>query len=392
MKKAILFFFFVFSTCTLKAQVFQLSGYLKKMHSFYFLQHEIPLPNGDSTKFTYYNLFHNRLNFTIRPFRGFQIDVGMRNRLLDGALIREIPQYANILSLDDGIVDLNWNIIHTGGWLFNTSFDRFVLDYSWKRFQIKIGRQRINWGINLVWNPNDIFNAFSYMDFDYEERPGSDAVSFTWYSSSFSSLDAVFKIDKDSMTTLAVRYLFNVKRYDIQVTGGKNEKDIVIGGGWSGNIKNVSFRGEASFFVSVFDKNDRGKTALSATVSADYTFDNSLYLHGAFLFNSMGTTKKEGGISLLGSSLNLSAKQLSIGMYELFGQISYPVLPILSLDLVGMFNPADLSVYCSSGTTISLHNNIELLLHGQFLFGKQGSEYGANGNTYVASCRLRWSF
>ncbi|MDR1181918.1 MAG: hypothetical protein LBL13_08070 [Bacteroidales bacterium] len=392
MKRIIVCLSFVFLIPALKSQVFQLSGYLKEMHSFYFMQHEMPLPNGDTTKFTYYNLFHNRLNFTIRPFRGFQIDVGMRNRLLDGALIREIPQYADILSFDNGIVDLSWNIIHAEGWLFNTSFDRFVLDYSWKKFQIKIGRQRINWGINLVWNPNDIFNAFSYMDFDYEERPGSDAVSFTWYSSAFSSLDAVFKIDQNHTTTLAARYLFNVKRYDIQFIAGKCEKDMVVGGGWSGNIRNVSFRGEASFFVSLFDKDNQGETALSATVSADYTFTNTLYLHGAFLFNSMGTTRKEGGVSLLGNALNLSAKQLSIGMYELFGQISYPILPILKVDLVGIFNPTDLSVYCSPGVSISLHDDIELLLSSQFLFGKQGSEYGANGNTYAAFCRLRWSF
>jgi hypothetical protein len=230
------------------------------------------------------------------------------------------------------------------------------------------------------------------MDFDYEERPGSDAISFTWYSSSFSSLDAVFKIDKDYKTTIAARYLFNLKQYDIQVLGGQYGDDIVIGGGWSGDIKNVSFRGEASFFVSAFDKNDRDKAALSATVSADYTFNNSLYLHGAFLFNSMGTTKKEGGMSLLGMSSELSAKQLSIGMYELFGQISYPINPILSISFVTMFNPADLSLYCSPSTTISLHDNLELLVMGQFLFGERGSEYGANGNTYAASCRLRWSF
>ncbi len=392
MKKRIVLLPFLFLFFTSKAQVFQVSGYLKEMHSFYFMQNEIPLPDGDSTKFTYYNLFHNRLNFTIRPCKGFEIDIGMRNRLLDGALIQQFPQYGDMLSWDNGIVDLSWNIINKGGWLLNTSFDRFVLDYSWKKFQIKVGRQRINWGINLVWNPNDLFNAFSYMDFDYEERPGSDAIAFTWYSTPSSSLDVVFKINKEYATTIAARYLFNVKDYDIQVLGGQCEKDLVVGGGWSGGIKNVSFRGEASFFVSVFDRTDPLQTALSATVSVDYTFKNSLYLQGAFLFSSMGTTKRLGGISLLGTSSELSARQLSIGMYELFAQVSYPIIPILSVDFVTMFNPGDLSLYCSPNISISLHDNLELLLAAQLLFGKQGSEYGANGNTYAAFCRLRWSF
>ena len=34
------------------------------------------------------------------------------------------------------------------------------------------GRQRINWGQTFVWNVNDVFNAYSYFDFDYKERPG----------------------------------------------------------------------------------------------------------------------------------------------------------------------------------------------------------------------------
>jgi hypothetical protein len=61
------------------------------------------------------------------------------------------------------------------------------LDYTAGKWQFRVGRQRINWGVNLVWNPNDVFNSFSYFDFDYEERPGSDAVRVQYYTGTTSS-------------------------------------------------------------------------------------------------------------------------------------------------------------------------------------------------------------
>ena len=50
--------------------------------------------------------------------------------------------------------------------------DRMLIQYSDEKWDITIGRQRINWGINNIWNPNDIFNAYNFLEFDYEERPG----------------------------------------------------------------------------------------------------------------------------------------------------------------------------------------------------------------------------
>lgn len=111
------------------------------------------------------------------------------------------------------------------------------------------GRQRINWGINLVWNPNDLFNAFSYMDFDYEERPGSDAILITWYPSFSSSVGIACKAAKEEKyRTLAAKYRFNLFNCDFQVLAGQAGYDYVLGGGWTGNIGNVSTRGEASWF------------------------------------------------------------------------------------------------------------------------------------------------
>jgi hypothetical protein len=317
----------------------------------------------------------------------------LRNRLLSGDLINRIPQYADAFDVDPGIVDLNYNVLHAGGWLLNMAVDRFIIDYSWKKFQFRLGRQRINWGIALVWNPNDIFNAFSYMDFDYEERPGSDAFWATWYPTAYSSLDAVFKIDHDKRTTIAARYLFNVKQYDLQFIAGKVEHDIAAGFGWAGNIKNAGFRGEMTLFVPVIHEDGiKESISLSGTLETDYYFSSSLYLHGAFLFNSLGSLDRSGGLSLFNASSDMNAKMLSMGMFELFAQVAYPATPILNLGFATLFNPADLSAYLSPNITISLLNDLDLMLSAQFLLGKTGGEYSAMGNICTAFVRLKWSF
>ena len=71
------------------------------------------------------------------------------------------------------------------------TFDRLFIEWNKEKWNIRIGRQRINWGINLAFNPNDIFNAYNFLDFDYEERPGVDAARVQYYYGSFSGLDLV---------------------------------------------------------------------------------------------------------------------------------------------------------------------------------------------------------
>jgi hypothetical protein len=391
------FSFFVASAQGEKPETVALDGYLKEMPSAYILQKGIPLSTTENMKQTWYNLVHNRLNFKVNATKGLNFNVGMRNRFLAGGFIHAIPQYADVLSADYGFADLSWNIFNGDGMVFNTSFDRAYIDITLTTVQIKIGRQRVNWGIGLVWNPNDIFNAFSYIDFDYEERPGSDAVAITWYRSATSSLDVVGKISKNPLDstyqpTLAARYFFNVENYDFQFIAGKYNDDIVSGFGWSGAIKNVSFRGEMSVFTPVVNRNINHETAISATVEADYTFENQLYLHGAALFNSLGKSKGAGGMNLFAMQDELSAKKLSYGKVEIFCQATYPVSPVFHMGLAAMLNPTDLSSYLSPDCTFSLADNLELMLNAQLLLGKSNTEYAANGNIYAAFARLKWSF
>ena len=154
-----------------------------------------------------------------------------------------------MIDTDNGFVRLSDNLSKGNSYVLNSKIDRAYIDYTKDKFQVTIGRQRINWGQCFTWNPNDLFNAYSFFDFDYVEKPGSDAIRMQYYSTNTSTFEFAVKADNNSKVTSALLYRFNKWNYDIQFLGGLlNEQDYVVGTGWSGNIKGASFRGEISYF------------------------------------------------------------------------------------------------------------------------------------------------
>ena len=192
--------------------------------------------------------------------------------------------------------------------------------------------------------------------------------------------------DKEAMPHVLNK--FNEWDYDFQLFSGVMVDDYVLGGGWSGNISGANFSGELTYFR---DKENFSDTTgqLVSSIGATYTFPNDIYLHGEFLYNSAGTTGNAGGfINLFTKPYN--AKNLSPAKYSLFGDISYPITPLIQLDLSSIFNPSDKSFYIGPFVDISLTDSIYLLFAGQFFFGNPGTEWGDFGEFYYL--RLKWNF
>jgi hypothetical protein len=379
----ILLIVFPFNAFVQESKV-SLNGYLKELFMFY--SPENPIPGTDLNYLTS-NILHNRLNFKWYTSKKFTTVVEMRNRLMLGNLVRDFPGYQATVDVDNGIVDLSWISAQSNSWFVHSMIDRAYLDFSSGKWQVRMGRQRVNWGVNLVWNPNDIFNTFSYFDFDYEERPGTDAIRVQYYTTVTSSAELVYKPGSNhTQSALAGMYKFTRWDYDFQFLCGQAGNDWVIGGGWAGDIYGAGFRGEIAHFEPRIDSSVR---ATVASVSADYTFKNSLYIHSSILYSSNGKTGNAGGLNVLFNP-EMSAKQLSLARYSLFAQVSKPITPLFSGSFSGIINPSDGSFYIGPAFTYSLLNNLELMLTGQLFFGQPGTEFGNIGQ--IAFGRLKWSF
>ncbi|QCK15720.1 hypothetical protein [Mangrovivirga cuniculi] len=296
-----------------------LSGYVKDMLTINIAE--------DSTLVD--NLIHNRLNFDWYPDDQWHFQFELRTRLFYGSLVKAIPNYGEFIDQNNDYFDFSFYGPKNESWLFHTMIDRVYIEWYNEKWEVRAGRQRINWGVNLIWNPNDIFNTYSFFDFDYEERPGSDAIRIKRYLGFASSLDiAVTVHDNFDEMVMAGMYKFNKKGYDFQVFAGKARQDITIGLGWAGNLGNAGFKSEISYFKPYTNKK-LFNNALLASISVDYSFENSLYLHGSYLYNSDGDKELSSELPIDNSRQRLTVRDLSPLTHSVFLQSSYNIHPLL---------------------------------------------------------------
>lgn len=365
-KKLCLFVFLLISSLSSFSQsdssTFSLSGYVSDVQSAAFDSIDKPWNNN--------NLFLNRLNFKYSANDKLTFAAEMRNRFAYGDNFTNFPGTIKSYDKDNGLVDLSFNIASGKSYLLNTTFDRLYASYQMEKLVITAGRQRINWGQTFAWNPNDIFNAYSFFDIDYIERPGSDAIRLQYYNTETSCFELAAKSDSSNKYTIAGLYRFNTHGFDIQALAGIYEKnDMVAGIGWSGPVGPVSFRGEASYFRDIKHFADTSGLFL-ASVDFDYIFPNSLTITAEYLYASHVAYSLQNISSVTSTSMN--AKTLALAKHNAVVQVSYPITPLLSSSLAGMYLPNVNGYYISPSMTYSLAQNIDASLYAQ-IFGLDNS-------------------
>lgn len=335
------------------------------------------------------NLIHNRLNFNWNINNNLTFNTQVRNRIYFGETVTNFPGYSDFIDSETGFIDMSWTLFSANSIFMVTQIDRLYLDYNFNKFQFTVGRQRVNWGQTFVWNPNDLFNTYSFFDFDYEEKPGSDAVRFQFYPTYSSKLDIVAKLDHDHNITAAALYRFNKWQTDFQFIGGYYEEtDWVIGAGWSATLLDGGLRGEITGFFPDKDFSDTTATVV-ASLGYDYTFKNSLMVLVEALYNGYG--KKSGGFNLPEFYfMNLSPKNLSLNRWSVLTQLSYPVTPLLKGTFALMYSPNDNSFFIGPSAEYSLTENLYLDFFVQYFTSDTPVDLGGKG--CFLFWRFKWSF
>lgn len=360
-----------------------LNGYLKFLQTVRF---ERPTDNWTTD-----NLFHNRLNFKWYATSNLTFTAELRTRFFYGETVKAFPQYQDIVDNNNAyLADISAIVADGDSFFMHAIFDRLNIDWSKDKWQIRFGRQRINWGQTLVWNANDVFNAFSFFDFDYEERPGSDAVLVRYYTGATSSVEFATSFARDWKDyKIAALYRWNANNYDYQVLTGKVAGDYALGGGWSGQIGGAGFKGEVTWFEP-FDAFLSGAGDVVASISADYTFRNSVFLHSEAIYNSFASGIAPGAMALSFLLESRTPKTLTLTEWSWFNQGSYQITPLVKAGLYTIYNPSEGSVFIGPNAEISVSDDVYLLFLGQFFAGPSDSIYGSLG--FFNYLRLKWSF
>ena len=377
----------------------ELKGYVKLLGSHnYFNEDYIPpfLDGLFPASYQDYQI-HNRFDFKYYPSPQWSFGVGMRNRLFWGHSVSNEPLPGQpglyqLLDRDNGLVDLSFLYFDSDAVLLHTIFDRLWGQWESSKWIVRLGRQRINWGINTVWNPNDIFNQYNYFDFDYEERPGSDALRVQYFPNFKSTLELGFAPAKQIGQSVAgMLYKTNRWQYDFQFLAGYYKEDLTAGTGWAGSIKGIGFKGEANYY---FPLQEEGESNFTGSTAFDYQFGFGLYAQLSYLYNGLGAA--EPGLfnfASLGANQVQGPKNIFPFKHTLFTQAGYTITPLFRADAGVMFTPDLKNIILFPTLSYSLTENLDALLVLQHFISQNPLE---NDNVEwlsgTAFGRLKYSF
>lgn len=366
--------------CSLSAQdKFTYSGYTKNLVSAIHLRQF-----GTSWD----NLVHNRAMFEWQADTAWSVRGDLRSRLFFGDLAASPLFDAMIEAGANDIVDLSMGTRIGDRGYVHSYFDRLYVQYRNERFEARAGRQRINWGINTLWNPNDIFNAYAFTDFDYEERPGSDAIRLRYFTGELSSIEVVGKLGNTMRDgAAAMLWKSHLGTYDLQFLGGylTESGNIVLGGGWAGNLKNWGFKGEASVFVPLEDEDPLGA---AVSMGWDYVFAGGVLLGFGGLYNAQGRTS--GGLEEL-FAFELSARNLYPFRWTINASMGVSFHPLINGSFTAVYSIAGSHpVFLSPAVSWSVAEDIDIDVVGQFVFQKSGKDFISP--VQAGFFRVKWSY
>ncbi|WP_394145136.1 hypothetical protein [Vibrio atypicus] len=359
-----------------------LSGYVKYMATY------TAPTNADNSLD---HLVHQRFNFEYRFDSGFSFNAGMRNRALMGDSL-DIPGYAKLVSFDPGYWDLSRNVSESDLLIVNIQFDRLYLDWRGDEWRARVGRFRVNWAMNTVWNPNDLFNAYSIYDFDYEERAGSDALLIGKKLGFADGIEVVASPNEDSeLNSYSARYYGNYQGWDYQLLGGKSLTDNVIGAGFATDVSGAGVRGELTWFDPREEtyKGVKQQATTVASLETDYSFggQRSWLARAAWLYINNPIDIRNARAYL---SLPLNAKTLSFTKNTAYVDVSFDATPLNRLTVSGSLYQDD-SYFLGISNSYSMADNWQLLAVIQRFDGSSNSLFGEDPTTLFYA-NIKWSF
>jgi hypothetical protein len=357
-----------------------MQGYVKEMPSVSFV--------GDFDQAYVDNLLHNRLNFRWQINQEWRAVFELRNRIFSGDTPKGNPFFGEMIGQDNGFLNLSkvWKLADHS--YLHSMSDRLYVQWGNQDWQIRLGRQRINWGINMVSNPNDLFNTYSFFDFDYEERPGADALRIERYLGGMSRIELAFSpAEHISGAVAALLYGTNIKGYDVQLITGYFKNRLAIGGGWAGSLGGTGFKGEATYFYDIELVDSIPSSNIVAAISFDHLFGGGLYVVTEALYN--GGNRRQ-PINALQFLQPLRPDNISFSEFSLTGSAMMPFSPIFSGNLALMYFPDMGAVFAMPGFSWSVITNLDMSFVAQAFKGREDSLFAQGG--LACYLGLKWSF
>jgi hypothetical protein len=343
------------AAATSSADEWELGGYLKSF----------VIAGKTLFEEAYYLVTHRlRFNAAYYPVPQLELRAIIDNQLTWGSYL-DTQQYALGRPFEDrSYIDMTLDPYESDDAHWRAEVHRLYLRYTSSRFDLTAGRQRIAWGSGRIWNPTDLFNPTSPLTLEPAEKNGADALHLAFRPADNLQLEAAWAIGADENDTRwAARGRTSIGSYEISLMGGHFRGGDVVGLDFSGYIGDAGFRGEFTHSWEVEREFTR------AVLSYEYTLRDGLDILVEYLYNggNIGSFGIEdiGRLAAYDSIVTLNRQFLAVSL-------SKQLHPLISGQLLSIFELEDRSYFLFPFITYSWAQNVDVTIGAQLFFGDKG--------------------
>ena len=352
---------------------FTLNGYIKTLQNWQF---------PDNGKVYSNHLLHNRLNVKWNISTSLTMAGEWRNRMITGDELKQFSNYRQLLKNPNDKWDLSVAWVDQPDMILLSNTERLWLSYKKNKWFVRAGRQRINWSTTTTWNPNDIFNTYNFLDFDYEERPGCDALQTRYIINTSSNIElAAGFLGQTDKIVGGIKYFKQIRSWDFQSIVGVYENRATAGISLAGSISEAGVKGEMQFF------DDEKNKVLNLSAETDYLFKKGWYGKVGVLYNSKGITESITDRRALNFTMTPLQQMPTAWNMEITAQKEFS--SIIKSGAIIIFSPSSNLLLLIPNCSISLADNLEAnILLQQFILKEN------NWNSVVTNgfIRMKYSF
>ena len=302
--------------------------------------------------------------------------------MITGDELKQFSNYRQLLKNPNDKWDLSMAWVNQPDMILLSNTERLWLSYRKNKWFVRAGRQRINWSSTTTWNPNDIFNTYNFLDFDYEERPGCDALQMRYLINASSNIElAAGFLGQTDKIVGGIKYFKQISSWDFQGIVGVYEKIATAGISLAGSIRGAGIKGEMQFF------DDEKNKVLNLSAETDYLFKKGWYGKVGVLYNSKGITESITDRRALNFTMTPLQQMPTAWNMEITAQKEFS--SIIKSGTIIIFSPSSNLLLLIPNCSISLADNLEAnILLQQFIL-KENSWNSVVTNGFI---RMKYSF
>jgi hypothetical protein len=283
----------------------------------------------------------------------------------------------------DDWLGVDWSIHNGESVVWRQRVDRLSVSASRGAWTLTVGRQAISWATTLFLTPADPFVPLDPSDPFREYRRGVDAVRAQWYPGPLSVVDLVVRpasTPYGNTTTALARGKTTVSGWELSAWGGVVHGAAGTGAGLTRSVGASALRAELAL---------REDSAGALVARGAVGLDRRVTLAGRDLYGVIEYQHDGFGAA---SAAELPAVALSrpagrselqvLGRDEAAAQLTYQLHPLLSLELLTLWNLRDGSGLVAPAASLSVSNEVTAR-GGLFLsVGSAGATLAAPASEY----------